>query len=335
MSRVPSDVPQVAVLLATHDGARWLPHQLESIAGQVGVRVAVVASDDASVDGSSEILASFFASHPVGCLLPGRGPFGSSTGNFLRLFRDADLGDAEFVALADQDDVWDPMKLAHAVEALRAHGCDGFSSSVTTWLTDGARRLLDKAQPQRRFDHLFESPGPGCTFVLTRELADRFRAFALETAPEIDRFSHHDWLIYAFARSTGHRWHIDPMPRMLYRQHVRNEVGANMGLTAFRRRFARVRSGWYADQIALLCGLLRRARGAALGDVDEVERWLASRPQLGGRLAFVREVCRQARRRLRDRNFLIVLALSGAFWGGRPPGAAAAAGTEGRSSHGR
>jgi rhamnosyltransferase len=332
---VPSHVPQVAVLLATHDGARWLPHQLESIAGQAGVRVSVVASDDASEDGSPEVLESFFASHPGGRLLPGRGPFGSSTGNFLRLFREADLGDAEFVALADQDDVWEPGKLAQAVEALRAHGCDGYSSSVTTWHPDGTRRLLDKAQPQRRFDHLFESPGPGCTFLLTRALADRFRAFAVDTAPDIDRFSHHDWLIYAFARSTGHRWHIDPTPRMLYRQHRENEVGANVGLAAFRRRVARVQAGWYAGQIALLCGLLRRALGVETGDVDVVERWIARRPRLGGRLAFVREVGLQARRRARDRQFLVLLALSGAFWGDRPSGEAVAVATEGRSSHGR
>ena len=43
-----TEEPTVAVLLATNNSARWLAEQLDSIEAQRGVRVHVLASDDAS-----------------------------------------------------------------------------------------------------------------------------------------------------------------------------------------------------------------------------------------------------------------------------------------------
>ena len=43
---------RIVVLLATRNGARWLPEQMASILDQRGVDVRVVTLDDASTDGT-------------------------------------------------------------------------------------------------------------------------------------------------------------------------------------------------------------------------------------------------------------------------------------------
>jgi rhamnosyltransferase len=179
----------------------------------------------------------------VGCRL------GSAHRNFLRLIRDTELGDAGYFALSDQDDIWLPTKLARGLDCLCAFSAQGYSSNVTAFWPDGRRRLINKAQPQRRFDYLFGSPGPGCTFVLPRATFVQLQGFVTENFDSLQSIWVHDWLIYAFARSRGMRWHIDGQPSMLYRQHGMNEIGVNAGWRAAKNRLRHVRSGAYRRDI--------------------------------------------------------------------------------------
>ena len=82
----------------------------------------------------------------------------------------------------------------------------------------------DKAQPQADWDFLFEAAGPGCTYVFTRDLVIALKASILTNWNEVQNVSLHDWYCYAFARSQGFKWFIDPRPSMNYRQHERNQV---------------------------------------------------------------------------------------------------------------
>ena len=242
-------IANVCVLLATYNGESWIGEQLASISAQARVEVFVVASDDASTDKTRDRLSSGPSGLSVLQLpdLPHR--LGSANRNFLRLIRDAPVGDANYVALSDQDDVWLPHKLERAVEELTRTGADAYSSNVTAFWSDGRERLLVKSHPQRRFDHLFESAGPGCTFVFSRTAFTRLREWVMARFEVLQHLKVHDWLIYAFARHEGWTWHIDPQSHMRYRQHARNEVGANAGVGAAIARWQQVRSGQYRDDV--------------------------------------------------------------------------------------
>lgn len=222
---------------------------MESIAAQREVRVFLVVSDDASTDGTRAVLADWENRLPMTVLPPLPERLGSAHKNFLRLIRDTDPADADFFALADQDDIWLPGKLSRAAACLDAHAADGYSSNVTAFWPDGRRVLIDKAQPQRRFDHLFSAPGPGCTFVLPRAVFLRLQAFVRRDFARLQSLWMHDWLIYAFVRAGGGRWYIDPEAQLLYRQHGGNAVGANVGWRAARQRLARIRSGAFRDDV--------------------------------------------------------------------------------------
>jgi rhamnosyltransferase len=270
-----SPTPSVCVLLATHNGGRWIDEQIQSIVQQARVRVSIVASDDRSTDDTLLKLANWQTRTGLSLLPQQPAGFGNAHRNFLRLVRDANLGSADYVALADQDDIWLPEKLARAIERLQASGAQAYSSNVTAFWPDGRKRLVKKSQAQRPYDHLFGSPGPGCTFVLPRLAFEALRTWVTQHFDQLQSVWVHDWLIYAFVRSKGLRWHIDEQPTMLYRQHGLNEIGANTGWRAAMSRLRRVRSGAYRRDILAIADLLGQS-----ADVVEAVRRLALRDRL-------------------------------------------------------
>ena len=269
---------RVCVLLATFNGEAWLPEQLASLRAQAGVALRVVASDDQSGDATRALLEAAAAQGGLVVLPDVPERFGNANRNFLRLIRDTPLGDAEYFALSDQDDIWLPHKLRRAVDVMRADGADAYGANCTAFWPDGRRKLLVKSQPQRPFDHLFESAGPGCSFVFSRAMfADLQRWVVARWAPLQD-IKVHDWLIYAWGRGHGWRWVIDDASVLLYRQHERNEAGANAGIAGAVPRLLNIAQGRFrhdaiaiGDAAGLHAPALDRLRRFSLAD----RLWLA------------------------------------------------------------
>lgn len=247
-----TEFPKVAVLLAAYNGMAWIEEQLDSIVKQANVRVSVFISVDPSTDGTEAWCASYAPQHADVTLLPPAGRFGGAARNFFRLIRDVDFSPFDYIAFADQDDVWHVDKLSRATSLLQSGEYQAYSSNVTAFWPDGRRMLLDKAQPQVRWDHLFEAAGPGCTYVLNRPLAEAFKASLTARWDEAQAVSLHDWYCYAFARSHGFRWFIDPLPGMEYRQHEGNQVGANTDINSFTERLKTITNGWWPAQVLLI-----------------------------------------------------------------------------------
>jgi len=131
----------------------------------------------------------------------------------------------------------------------KSYGADGVSSNVLAFWPDGKQKLIHKAQPQREFDYLFESAGPGCTFLMTPWLINKVKDLLLDESGVAGHVALHDWLVYAVCRASGKKWVIDKTPSMLYRQHGSNEFGANHGIRAKYARFLRMYRGWYKHEV--------------------------------------------------------------------------------------
>jgi rhamnosyltransferase len=256
-NEIQDPIARVAVLLATYNGIKYLADQLDSILNQVYSTVDIWVSDDQSTDGTWEWLCDMSRSDPRISLLPRISRFGNAARNFYRLLSDVDPSGYDFIALSDQDDIWFADKLARSAQLIRAHKVAGLSSNVIAMWPNGRKTLILKSQKQRRLDFLFESAGPGCTYVMTGECVASFQQFLTQHRTEVQKIEFHDWLLYAWARSHGLKWHIDSCPTMYYRQHDKNEYGANRGWRAFRKRIVQVRSGWYREQILRISDLVR------------------------------------------------------------------------------
>jgi rhamnosyltransferase len=218
--------------------------------------VDIWVSDDQSTDGTWEWLCDRAGEEARISLLPGVERFGNAARNFYRLMQDVDFSRYQYIALSDQDDIWFLEKLALSIGQLRERKAAAVSSDVIALWPDGRQQLIRKSQKQRSLDFLFESAGPGCTYVTTAECAAGFKQFLTRNRSSVAAVQFHDWMLYAWVRSHGFTWHIMPRPTMLYRQHDKNEYGANRGWAAFRRRLAQVRSGWYREQILQISRLV-------------------------------------------------------------------------------
>jgi len=306
-----SGVPHILVLLATHNGMRFLEAQLDSILAQEAVSVRVVALDDASTDGTADWLRERAAAEPRLTVLKDDGTGGSSARNFARLIALARPKAGELISFADQDDLWQPRKLARHAFLLGDRPIDGVSSSVMSFHEGGKRTLVRKDFAQRDFDYLLESPGPGCTFLIT----PRLLALTAETLAADDfarRVDFHDSLIYAIARAHGWGWFIDSDPSVDYRQHDNNVMGSNVGVRSAFARLRLIREHWLRNHAILLTRVALRV--TADESRAELERILALLKGRGirNRFALAREASRM-RRRPRDQR-IIALLISIGVW---------------------
>lgn len=250
-------LPRVAVCLAAYNGSRWLEEQVSSILGQIGVDASVFISVDASSDGTED-LADNLANTCCGRLicLPYGASFGSAAQNFFRLLREVDFSSFDYVSFSDQDDIWRPDKLIRAIQVGKATHADAVSSGVLAFWPNGRTRIIKKNQVVGCWNHLFESAGPGCTYVLSYQLATCLGAALRQEFERCADVALHDWFVYAWAVSHGYSWHIDSYAGVLYRQHDANEFGANFGFSAARTRWYRLSGGWYRNQIIKMAELV-------------------------------------------------------------------------------
>jgi rhamnosyltransferase len=273
-------------LLATHNGFRFIRDQVDSILGQHGVSVDLVVSDDLSTDSTWETLVQWAQRDQRIKLLPRTHGFGGSAPNFYHLLLSVDPSRYDAVAFADQDDVWFDWKLRHHFDLLENLGVGGVSSSILAFWPSGRERPINKAGPMRRFDHLFQSPGPGCTILISPALAELVRVCLARPETGAAAFDCHDWLVYAIGRSGGFGWHISERPSVRYRQHSSNEVGVNYGLRAMRRRIEWLTNRTYEKWASSVLHVARSAAAIA-GTVPPPDRISALQIALAGRRRLV------------------------------------------------
>jgi rhamnosyltransferase len=245
------------VLLAAYNGDCFIAQQLQTILNQTHKPNKILINIDLSTDKTLVIVKEYATKFSEIKILSTNKQFGSSAANFIDLLSNADLSDIDYIALADQDDLWKHDKLEKAIKKLE-QGYDGYSSNVDAFWADGKRKILVKNQPQQKFDYLFESAGPGCTFVMTKNLAAKLQTFLKNNQGETSQMrQYHDWLIYAFARTSHYKWFIDSYAGIQYRQHELNDFGAHVGFSGFYVRLKRVLLGEGFDQVERLVRMFK------------------------------------------------------------------------------
>lgn len=148
-------VPRVSVVMAVHDGARWLREAVDSALGQTLGDLELIAVDDGSTDATADILAGYRDAR-LTVVRQARAGLTRSLNRGLR------LAAAPLVARLDADDVALPERLARQVAFLDAHpeigvlgsgcreiGASGEALGVYTPPADdaGIRRALIRRNP--------------------------------------------------------------------------------------------------------------------------------------------------------------------------------------------
>ena len=240
----------VTILLASYNGAAYLPAQLESIAEQTHGNWDLVVSDDGSSDGTPDIVRAFAAAQPPGRVRLIAGPRRGATRNFLHLLAHVPAGRA--AAFCDQDDRWLPDKLARAMAAIGADPAPAHYSARTLI----ADHDLTPLTPSRRFarplglrNALVQAVMAGNASVFSAAAVGLLGA-AAPAAIAADVPSH-DWWAYQVTAAAGARLIHDATPCLLYRQHGAAEMGRNDTPRALLRRLGMLAQGDYGRWLDL------------------------------------------------------------------------------------
>jgi rhamnosyltransferase len=244
---------KVLVILASFNGEKYIHDQINSILLQQGVNVDIFIFDDKSTDSTIEVVQKFSKTN-ISIFINDK-PSGSAANNFsnsILSISDETYENYDFVALSDQDDIWNVNKLKTAVDKLKYNNSSLYASNMLLWDENtGKESIIKKDFPQKEFDFLFEGGSAGCTYVFTSD-------FAISLKKQLHNINYfnwinfsHDWFIYFYARHSGFKVTLDDSCLIRYRIHNENVHGQlNINSwTSLKKRFNLVRNGWYFKQI--------------------------------------------------------------------------------------
>lgn len=233
----------IEILLATYNGERFLPEQIESITSQSFKDYNILASDDNSSDCTFEILRSYESVLGEKITVV-KSNTHSAKENFYNLL---DMADAEYIALCDQDDFWESDKLEKSLKAIqrleRRYGKEtpilvhsdleivdenlnskNKKMSELTGISEAIKyakkesKYLYTISTEKSFSrYLVENNITGNTVIINKALLDIYKR------PEVSFM--HDWWLGLIAFTFGKVGFLNEC-LVKYRQHENNELGA-------------------------------------------------------------------------------------------------------------
>ena len=238
---------RASVVLAVHNGLRFLPAQIESVLDELGPTDEVIVIDDASSDGSADWLRGV-ADARLQLL---RNP--RNEGVLASFERGLAIARNEIVFLCDQDDVWLPGKRA---AFLAKFACDPKILVVVSdaQVIDAEGFIAEPSAMAARggfrgdiCSTLWRNRYSGCFMAVRRKLLDA-------ALPIPRRVPMHDMWLGVLGAALGKVCYL-PTPLLQYRRH-----GANLSPSH--------RQGWIRMlrwRLALLIALAIRRTALALG----------------------------------------------------------------------
>ncbi len=232
-----------AIVLCTCNGEKFLNQQMSTLREQEGV-AEIVVSDDVSTDGTWSILERHAAEDPRIRLNRNRVRLGVAA-NFEYAIKQAE---SPWIALADQDDVWLPGKLARVRARWDGSAC----------LVHHASRKFRGLRLPRRFEHWARErrkfSGSDWRRLLYRNsIVGHTTVFQAALAPKLAPFPSalpHDWWLGMGAALMGRVQFVDEC-LVHYRIHEQNSYHA-MGSRVRRLQYE------HAMRMELLRALLTR-----------------------------------------------------------------------------
>ena len=236
-------MPDVTVVIPTHNRSRLLRATLRSALAQRDVDARIVVVDEASTDDTRDVIAR----HGDGRVRSIRHdrPHGVSAARN----RGIAESDTEWVAFLDDDDLWAPDKLALQLARARAEGRDWtYGASVAllpTHEVSGGGPPPSSDEACRDLPLRNVVPGGASNVVVRRALLDRVGPFD----PALRHMS--DWDMWIRLASAGPPAVVD-VPVVAYRLHAGNasvdtaDIAREMGI--LERRYERLRYGAPMDR---------------------------------------------------------------------------------------
>lgn len=234
----PGSAPRVSIVLASCEGERYLPSQLESLARQTRLPDEVVVVDDASTDRTVSLIEDWARRVPFAVDVRVND---SRLGPGANFSRGLERARGEIVFLADQDDVWFPEKIERVL-AVFARCPETLLVLHDQTIVDAELRPVgatsfevNRARAYDLYDRRSFVAGHGCCIAVRR-------SFLRHVLPVPDRLIGHDLWLLRISALLGRQRLIEE-PLQLYRRHERavSLASTHANLQELQRAWARGR----------------------------------------------------------------------------------------------
>lgn len=212
------NLPLISIAMATYNGEKYIEKQLDSIYAQTYKNIEVIVTDDGSTDRTVEILKQYSKMHGLKYFI------NEKNMGFVKNFEKAiTLCKGEYIALSDQDDVWETHKIYtlyhHMEDALLIHSdaslIDESGELTASSYTQNSHKVLRRDIRE----YFFNNDATGCTMMFSRKLLSTI-------LPMPENIIAHDWWIAIQAKQEGKVTYA-PEALVQYRQHQNNQIGAS------------------------------------------------------------------------------------------------------------
>lgn len=217
--------PEVEILLATYNGEKYLKCQLDSILNQTYKNIKILINDDASTDGTVNILKEYEAKDNRIQVQYNEKNLGYIK-NFEKLLARVQT---KYFMLSDQDDYWMPDKVEKSLNRIveqdadlvftDLEAVDENLSTITPSVINfrGFKKNIEK-HDDYKLVFLHNCAVTGCTIITKKELIHKYVPIP-EKEPMV-----HDWWMALMIGQEGKISFLDE-PTIKYRQHGNNQIG--------------------------------------------------------------------------------------------------------------
>lgn len=160
---------RVSIVMCTYNGERHLREQLDSVLNQTYGLHEIIIQDDGSTDGTMAIVEEYAARNSIIKPCVNKGGRGVNANFFSAMA----LATGDYIAICDQDDIWEPDKIRLQMEAIGGKllcTC----RSVPFSNDSGISLNYDRRCPNYGLFRLLFSSLPGHTLLFRRELLNLF-----------------------------------------------------------------------------------------------------------------------------------------------------------------
>lgn len=206
----------VSIAMATYNGAKYIEEQLQSIIHQTYSNLEIVIVDDCSKDNTVEIVEQYQQEYPFIRLYVNEQNSGV-TKTFEAAIQECS---GEFIAISDQDDIWELNKIEILVNEIGEHDAV-YSNSL---LVDASGQSLNKSfttiMNMKTYysgaPFLLSNSVPGHTILMKQEFVQNVLPFPPKMLFDL-------WIGFCAAGNNGIKFVDKTLVK--YRQHETNTIG--------------------------------------------------------------------------------------------------------------
>jgi len=221
----------ITVLMCVYNGERFLIEQLESLRSQTFQPNEVVIYDDCSDDSSVDIINDFISKYKLESTW--RININTSRKGWRLNFYDAIIEcNSEYIFFCDQDDIWNPDKIAVMMEAMEKNpnilvlnglfetiDSAGNPVNILDWTKNNVYNSKTVKSTLEEISYIWKQR-LGCTMLIRNIIKDQLKHFICN-----EYFAHDIWALNVGALLGG-CYYIN-YPVIKYRVHGKNSTAAN------------------------------------------------------------------------------------------------------------